>query len=202
VLILGSIYGGVCTPTEASIVSVFYALFVTIFIYREMTWNKFRSILREAIGITSMIFLIIPAAMTFAMYLASEQIPAKIAQWIANSNLGVGMFWVAVLVMFFVMGTFLEAVSIVLITLPILIPIIKHLDISMIHFAVAMVVSMELAMITPPVGLNLFVVGGIARERLEEVVKGVLPFIAVMILTLICLVLFPKISLYLPSLMR
>ncbi len=202
VLILGSIYGGVCTPTEASIVSVFYALFVTTFIYREMTWNKFRSILREAIGITSMIFLIIPAAMTFAMYLASEQIPAKIAQWIANSNLGVGMFWVAVNTMFFVMGTFLEAVSIVLITLPILIPIIKHLDINMIHFAVIMVINMELAMITPPVGLNLFVVSGIGRERLEEVVKGVLPFVVVMILTLICLVLFPKISLYLPSLMR
>ncbi|SHJ04946.1 TRAP transporter large permease [Desulfofundulus thermosubterraneus] len=202
VIILGSIYGGICTPTEASIVSVFYALFVTIFIYREMTWSRFRSILREAIGITSMIFLIIPAAMTFAMYLTSEQIPAKIAQWIAGSNLGVAGFWVAVNTMFFVMGTFLEAVSIVLITLPILIPIIKHLDINMLHFAVIMVINMELAMITPPVGLNLFVVSGIGRERLEEVVKGVLPFITVMILTLICLILFPKISLYLPSLMR
>lgn len=201
VIILGSIYGGVCTPTEAAIVSVFYALFVSIFIYREMNWSNFRSIIKESIGITSMIFLIIPAAMTFAMYLASEQIPMKVAQWITGSNMGVVMFWVAVQLMFFVMGTFLEAVSIVLITLPILLPIIKELDINMIHFAVVMVVNMELAMITPPVGLNLFVVSGIARERLEEVVKGVLPFIVVMIVTLIILVLFPKVSLYLPSLM-
>lgn len=202
VIILGSIYGGICTPTEAAIVSVFYALLVTVFIYREMTWPRFRAILREAIGITSMIFLIIPAAMTFALYLASEQIPAKVAQWIASSDLGVGLFWLAVQTMFFILGTFLEAVSIVLITLPVLIPVIKHLGIDMVHFAVTMVVSMELAMITPPVGLNLFVVCGIARERLEEAVKGVLPFIAVMILTLIILILFPRISLYLPSFMR
>lgn len=202
VIILGSIYGGVCTPTEAAIVSVFYALFVSVVIYREMDWFVFREVLRESIGITSMIFLIIPAAMTFAMYLTSEQIPARVAQWIAESGLGVIMFWVAVQTMFFIMGTFLEAVSIVFITLPILLPIIKALDINMIHFAVVMVVNMELAMITPPVGLNLFVVSGIARAKLEDVVKGVLPFIVVMILTLIFLVIFPKVSLYLPSLMK
>lgn len=157
VLILGSIYGGVCTPTEASIVSVFYALLISIFVYREMTWKIFVAVLRESIGITSMIFLIIPAAMTFAMYLTSEQIPMKVTQWVAGNNLGVAMFWVSVQLMFFVMGTFLEAVSIVVITLPILLPIIKQLDINMIHFAVIMVINMELAMITPPVGLNLFV---------------------------------------------
>ena len=202
VIILGSIYGGICTPTDAAIVSVFYALFVTLFIYKEIDWNKFKFVLKEAIAITSMIFLLIPAAMTFAMYLTNEQVPAKIAQWIAGSNLGVPMFWVAVQIMFFIMGTFLEAVSIVLITLPILIPIINHLEINMIHFAVIMVVNMELAMITPPVGLNLFVVSGIAKARLEEVIKGVVPFIAVMIIALIIMVLFPKISLYLPSLMN
>ena len=199
VLILGSIYGGIATPTESAIISIFYAFFVTIFIYKEMTWKNFRAIMRESIGISSMIFLIIPAAMTFAMYLTSEQIPMKIAQWVAENSLGIVVFWIVVQTMFFVMGTFLEAVSIVLITLPVLIPIINHLGISMIHFAVVMVVNMELAMITPPVGLNLFVVSGVGKSKLEEAVRGVIPFLLVMIAVLIVLVIFPEISLYLPN---
>lgn len=198
-IILGSIYGGIATPTEAAIISIFYAFFVTIFIYREMSLKKFRSIMREAIGISSMIFLIIPAAMTFAMYLTSEQIPMKIAQWVAENSLGIVVFWIVVQTMFFVMGTFLEAVSIVLITLPVLIPIINHLGISMIHFAVVMVVNMELAMITPPVGLNLFVVSAVGKSKLEEAVRGVIPFLLVMIAVLFVLVMFPEISLYLPN---
>lgn len=202
VIILGTIYGGIATPTEAAIISIFYALFVTIFIYKEMTWKNFSMIMRESVGISSMIFLIIPAAMTFAMYLTSEQIPMKIAEWVANNNFGVVTFWVVVQLMFFVMGTFLEAVSIVLITLPVLIPIIHHLGISMIHFAVVMVVNMELAMITPPVGLNLFVVAGIAKAKLEDTVRGVFPFLLVMILILILLVIFPQLSLVLPNRMN
>ncbi|MDI6813719.1 MAG: TRAP transporter large permease subunit [Desulfitobacteriaceae bacterium] len=202
VIILGTIYGGIATPTEAAIISIFYALFVTVFIYKEMTWKNFRMIVQESIGISSMIFLIIPAAMTFAMYLTSEQIPLKIAEWVATHNFGVGVFWLVVQTMFFIMGTFLEAVSIVLITLPVLIPIIQHLHISMIHFAVVMVVNMELAMITPPVGLNLFVVAGIAKSKLEDTVRGVIPFLLVMIAVLVLLVIFPQISLVLPSRMN
>ena len=198
-IILGSIYGGIATPTEAAIISIFYALFVTIFIYKEMTWANFRAVMRESIGISSMIFLIIPAAMTFAMYLTSEQIPMKIAQWVAENQLGIVVFWIVVQVMFFVMGTFLEAVAIVLITLPVLIPIVNHLGINMIHFAVVMVVNIEIAMITPPVGLNLFVVSAISKSRLEEAVRGVIPFLLVMIAVLMALVVFPEISLYLPN---
>lgn len=202
VLILGTIYGGIATPTESSIIAVFYSLFVAIFIYRELNWQKFRVVLREAIGISSMIFLIIPAAMTFGLYLTSEQIPQKILQWVTHYQLNIWLFWIVTQTMFFIMGTFLEAVSIILITLPILLPVVKYLGINPIHFAVIMVVNMELAMITPPVGLNLFVVSGIAKAKLEEVVRGVLPFLAVMIVVLILLVIFPQISLLLPGKMK
>ena len=202
VLILGTIYGGIATPTEASILSVFYAVAVTVFVHREMTWKMLRRILRDAIGITSMIFLIIPAAMTFAMYLASEQVPQQIAGWVATRGLGAAGFWIVVMTMFFIMGTFLEAVSIVLITLPILLPVIQALQINMLHFAVAMVINMELAMITPPVGLNLFVVSGIGRARLGDAVAGVTPFLIVMILVLVVIVLFPGLSLMLPAFTR
>ena len=201
-LILGSIYGGIATPTESSIVAVFYSLFVSFFIYKELNWKTFREILNEAIGISSMIFLIVAAAMTFGLYLTSEQVPQKIVEWVTTTNLGVGMFWVISQLMFFVMGTFLEAISIILITVPILMPIVELLQINPIHFAVIMVVNMELAMITPPVGLNLFVVSGIVKGKLEEAVKGVFPFLAMMVFILIMLVLFPKISTYLPELIK
>lgn len=202
VIILGSIYGGVATPTESAIIAVFYSLFVALFVYRELTWQGFRHILRESIGITAMIFLIIPAAMTFGLYLTSEKIPQSIFQLVTSYNLSTAMFWFATQTMFFIMGTFLEAVSIILITVPILFPLLKVVGIDPIHFAVIMVVNMELAMITPPVGLNLFVVSGIAKAKLEQVVKGVIPFIIIMIICMILLIIFPKISLLLPGMMK
>ncbi|HWJ02842.1 MAG TPA: TRAP transporter large permease subunit [Verrucomicrobiae bacterium] len=198
VLILGSIYTGVCTPTEAAVIAVFYTLIVSIFIYRELKLDNIRSIFRETINTSSMIFLIVAAAMVFALYLTNNQVPNKVAQWISDSNLNKAMFFFVTQAMFFVMGTFLEAVSIILITLPILLPIIKHLGIDPIHFAIVMTVNMELAMITPPVGLNLFVVSSMAKESLEEVVKGVFPFILIMIAVMILFVFWPDISLYIP----
>ncbi|MCL6634224.1 MAG: TRAP transporter large permease [Peptococcaceae bacterium] len=196
--ILGSIYLGVVTPTEAAVLSVFYTIIVSVFIYKEMKLGDFREIFRESINISSMIFLIIAAAMVFAMFLTVNQVPNKAAQWIAENNLNKYLFFLATNLMFFVMGTFLEAVSITLITMPILLPMIKQLNIDLIHYAVVMTVNMELAMITPPVGLNLFVVSAMAKERLEEVVKGVLPFILIMIGVLLLLVFWPQISLYIP----
>ncbi|NMA14048.1 MAG: TRAP transporter large permease subunit, partial [Clostridia bacterium] len=125
----------------------------------------------------------------------------SVANWISEANVNKWVFFLLTNLMFFVMGTFLEAVSIILITLPIFLPIVKYMGIDPVHFAIVMTVNMELAMITPPVGLNLFVVSGIAKEPLERVVRGVIPFILLLICVLALLVIFPDISLYLPSLM-
>lgn len=201
-LILGSIYTGVATPTESAVIAIFYSLFVSIFIYREIKWKDIRPILREAVGTSAMIYLIIAAAMLFGLFLTNERIPNMVAEWIAENNLSVFLFFVVTQLMFFIMGTFLEAVSIIVITLPILLPIIYQLGIDPFHFAIVMTVNMELAMITPPVGLNLFVVSGVAREPLEDVIKGVLPFIVAMIGILILLVAVPQLSLYLPNFMK
>ncbi|MCL6638202.1 MAG: TRAP transporter large permease [Firmicutes bacterium] len=198
VFILGSIYLGIVTPTEAAVLSAFYTIFVSTFIYREFKLKDIRPVLQETINISSMIFLIIAAAMVFALFLTANQVPNRVAGWIASNDLNKYAFFLATNLMFFVMGTFLEAVSITLITLPILLPMIKALNIDLIHFAIVMTVNMELAMITPPVGLNLFVVSAMARERLEEVVRGVLPFILLMIATLLLFVFWEDISLYIP----
>ncbi|CEH31294.1 C4-dicarboxylate ABC transporter permease [Aneurinibacillus migulanus] len=202
ILILGSIYTGVATPTESAVIAVVYGLIVSVGIYREMGLKDVRPIMVETINITSMIFLIIAAASLFGLYLTNEQVPQTVGAWIAESDMNKWTFFLIVNILFFIMGTFLEAVSVILITLPILLPIIKHLGIDPIHFAIVMTVNMELAMITPPVGLNLFVVGGIAKEKLEVVVRGVIPFIILFIVVLAFFVMLPQLSLWLPNMMQ
>ena len=198
VLILGTIYSGVVTPTESAVIAVVYGLIVSIFIYRELSWKDFRQILVESINVTAMIFLIIGAASLFGLYLTNEQVPQKVGAWIAESGMNKWIFMLIVNLLFFILGMFLEAVSIILITLPILLPILKHFGIDLYHFAIIMVINLELGMITPPVGLNLFVVAGIAKEKLGMVVRGVIPFIVLMIAYLVVVILFPQLSLWLP----
>lgn len=202
ILILGTIYSGVVTPTESAVIAVFYGIIVSAFIYRELHWKDVRPIIVESINITAMIFLIIGAASLFGLYLTNEQVPQTIGAWIANSDINKWVFIIIINILFFIMGMFLEAVSIILITLPILLPMLKHFDINLVHFAIIMTINMELGMITPPVGLNLFVVSGIAKEKLGAVVKGIIPFIFLMILVLAVVVLFPQLSLWLPDQMR
>lgn len=198
-LILGSIYSGVVTPTESAVIAVFYGIFVSVFIYRELKWSDVRPIIVESVNISAMIFLIIGAASLFGLYLTNAQIPHNIGVWISDSNMNKWIFIIIVNIMFFILGMFLEAVSIILITLPILLPILVFFDINLVHFAIIMTINMELGMITPPVGLNLFVVSGIARERIGQVVKGVIPFIILMILALVLVIIIPQLSLWLPS---
>ncbi|MCP2033915.1 C4-dicarboxylate transporter DctM subunit [Planomicrobium sp. HSC-17F08] len=197
VIILGGIYTGVVTPTEAAFLAVLYALIISVFVYRELNLFQFRSILTESINTTAMIFLIIAAALVLGTFLTTEQVPQDFAQWVSDSGFNKWTFLLIVSILFFVLGMFLEPTAIILITLPILLPIITALEIDVIHFAIIMVVNMELGMITPPVGLNLFVVSGISGEKVEEVIKGVVPFFAIFIVVLIIIIVFPQISLML-----
>ncbi|KGR91684.1 C4-dicarboxylate ABC transporter permease [Ureibacillus massiliensis 4400831 = CIP 108448 = CCUG 49529] len=199
ILILGSIYSGAVTPTESAVIAVVYGLIVSIFVYREFKIKDFRPVIVESINVTAMIFLIIGAASLFGLYLTNNQIPQAVGAWIAESEMNVWIFMLIVNLLFFVLGMFLEAVSIILITLPILLPILDHFGINLYHFAIIMVINLELGMITPPVGLNLFVVSGIAKEKLSVAVKGVIPFIVLMIAYLVIVILFPQLSLWLPS---
>jgi C4-dicarboxylate transporter DctM subunit len=197
VLILGSIYTGIATPTEAAVISAFYALIVSIFIYRELNLKEFRHVIIETVNTSAMIFFIIASAMVFALYLTNAQVPQHVAEWIGQNVNNKWIFLIAANILFFILGTFLESIAIILITLPIFLPIIKAMGINVYHFAIIMTVNMELAMITPPVGLNLFVVAGIAKERLERVVRGVAPFIVIMLLVLIIIIVWEDLSLYL-----
>lgn len=197
VLILGSIYGGVVTPSEASFMAAFYAFLVSVFIYRKMTFKNFRDMMNESINITAMIYLIIAAAAIFGTLLTTEQVPQTIASFIGDSTSNKWVFLIGVSFLFFILGMFLEPTSITLITLPIFLPILALFDINLIYFAVIMTINMELGMITPPVGLNLFVVSGISREKVGAVVRGVAPFFVLMVLVLAIVMIFPQLSLFL-----
>ena len=201
-LIMGTIYSGIATPTESSVIALFYAVLVSVLIYRETTWRDWIAIVRESVSITSMIYLIVAAAMLFSLYMTQKQVPQLAAEWIATTGMGRYAVFAVTSGMFIILGMFLEAVSIILITLPVLQPILETVGIDLIHFAVVMTISMELAMITPPVGLNLFVISGITRAPLAEVVRGVIPFYSVLLFVLILLILFPQLSLWLPGLMK
>ncbi|WP_369693625.1 TRAP transporter large permease subunit [Lentibacillus sp. CBA3610] len=162
-----------------------------------MNWKNFISITKQSINTTAMIFLVIAAALVFGMFLTTEQVPQAFAQWVTDSGFNKWTFLLIVSILFFMLGMFLEPTAIILITLPIFLPILQTLDINVFHFAIIMVVNMELGMITPPVGLNLFVVSGIAKERVEQVIRGVVPFFGIFVIVLIIIVVFPQISLFL-----
>lgn len=196
-IIFYCIYGGVATPTESSVIAAVYAILVSVFVYKEINWKDIRPILRETVQITSMVYMIIAAAAIFSMFLTINQVPHSVAAWISESDLNFWTFMLLVNLLLFVLGTFLEGVSIMLITIPILLPILHSMGINLYHFAIIVTVNLELAMITPPVGLNLFVVSGIAKEPLEKVIKAILPFIFLMILVLFIIIAWPELSLFL-----
>lgn len=197
VLILGGIYGGIVTPTEASFVASLYAIVVSVFIYREMTFKRFRSILNESINISAMIYFIIAAAVIFGMFLTIEQIPQQLAGWMDGNVTNKWIFMIGVNLLIFAMGMFLESAAIILITVPIFLPMLVLFGVDPIHFAIILTINLELAMITPPVGLNLFVVGGISKEKVGKVVSGVIPFFFLMVAVLAIIIIFPELSLFL-----
>ena len=200
ILILGSIYSGAATPTESSIIASAYAILVSLFVYRETSLKIWRKILAETIGITAMIMFIIASAMVFALYLTQEQIPQDLASLMLSvPGLNQVLFFIFTALLFLILGMFLESSAIILITLPLLLPIMLTLGVNPIHFAVVMIVNMEIAQITPPVGLNLFVISGITKEKLGEVFLGALPFAAIMLICMVVVIVWPGLSLWLPQ---
>jgi C4-dicarboxylate transporter DctM subunit len=201
VIVIGGIYGGIFTPTEAGAFSVMYAFFVSFFIYKDTKYKDLYKIILDSAQTSSMIFFIIANAMLFAHFLTDEQIPQHITEMIIEANVGPIMFLLIVNILLLLMGQFMEPSSVVMITVPLLLPIGIALGIDPIHLGVIMVVNMEIGMITPPVGLNLFVASGITGLSLKQVIVASLPMTAILLLGLLLVTYIPAISLWLPTLM-
>jgi C4-dicarboxylate transporter DctM subunit len=200
-IIIGGIYGGIFTPTEAAAVSAVWALFIAIFIYKDIKLSELKNIFLESSKTSAMIMFIIANASIFAYFLTLENIPQMLSDFVVQMHLNKIMFLVAVNILLLIAGNFMEPSSIIMIMVPLLLPVATMLGIDPIHFGVIITINMELGMLTPPVGLNLFVASGITGLSIKEVVKAVLPWFFVIFLGLMMITYIPQISLWLPNIM-
>lgn len=197
-VVMGGIYAGFFTATEAAAIGSLYALLVALFAYRKLDISTVAGATWDTMKTSMMGFAIIAGAAVFGNAITIIRLPNAISEWIVAMEFGRYGFLLLVMVMIFVMGMFLESIAIILITTPILLPSLIALDIDLIWYGVLLMINLELAMITPPVGINLFVIKGISDAPLSEVIKGSLPFVLLMILGLSLIALFPQIATWLP----
>jgi len=199
VIILGGIYGGIFTPTEAAGVSAVYAFFVAVFVYRDIGMKSVPSVLVDAARVTVMLMFIIANALLFAHVLTTERIPQVIAEQIVAWGMPSWQFLMVVNVLLLIAGCFMEPTGIILILAPILFPIATRLGIDPVHLGIIMVVNLEIGMVTPPIGLNLFVTAGITKMSIGQVVRAALPWTAVLLAFLAIITYVPQVTLWLPN---
>lgn len=203
VIIIGGIYTGIFTPTEAAAVGTVYALAITFFVYRSVTIQDMPAILRATIKTSCMIFSIMIGAMLFGYILTILQVPQALMRLVTEGDLNRWIVMLGINIMLLILGCVLETVSIILITLPMLYPIIKALGFDPIWFNVVLLINMELALITPPVGMSLFVIKGISEDSsIQDIIAGAAPFAAIMVFEILLLCFVPEIATWLPSVLK
>lgn len=203
VIIIGGIYTGIFTPTEAAAVGTVYALAITFFVYRSVTIQDMPAILRATIKTSCMIFSIMIGAMLFGYILTILQVPQALMRLVTEGDLNRWIVMLGINIMLLILGCVLETVSIILITLPMLYPVIKALGFDPIWFNVVLLINMELALITPPVGMNLFVIKGISEDSsIQDIIAGAAPFAAIMVFEILLLCFVPEIATWLPSVLK
>ncbi len=201
VIVLGGIYAGFFTPTEAAAVSAVYAFFIAVFVYRDLKLRDVPRVLLGSANMSAMILYIVTNAVLFSFLMTSEQIPQQMVAWIERSGLGWVEFLLIVNLLLLVAGNVMEPTSIVLITAPILFPIAVKLGIHPVHLGILMTVNMEIGLCHPPVGLNLYVASGIAKMGITELTIAVLPWLFTMLVFLVIVTYVPELSLWLPRLL-
>jgi C4-dicarboxylate transporter, DctM subunit len=201
VLVLGGIYTGMFTPTEAAAVSAVYAFVIAVFVYRDMSLKDVPRVLLASANMSAMLLYIIANAVLFSFLMTSEQIPQAMAGWITDAGVGWVVFLLLVNILLLLAGNVMEPSSIVLIMAPILFPVAARLGIDPVHFGILIVVNMEVGMCHPPVGLNLYVASGITRMGITELTIAVWPWLLTMLAFLALVTYVPAISLWLPRLL-
>ena len=200
VIVMGGIYTGVFTPTEAAAMAAVYAFIVAVFVYKDMGWKQVPRVLLDSAAMSAMLLYIITNAVLFSFLMTSEGIPQAMAGWILDKGFGIVTFLLVVNVLLLLAGNVMEPSSIVLIMAPILFPVAMKLGIDPVHFGIIMVVNMEVGMCHPPVGLNLYVASGITKMGISELTVAVLPWLMTMLAFLVLITYVPQISLFLPNL--
>lgn len=198
---IGGIYAGIFTPGEAAAVGAFLSLLYAMW-KKALGGGKFSDVLLETVKTTSMVFLILMGALVFGPFLALSGLPAKIAEWLAALALPSYVILAIIMAIYMVLGMFLEGFAMLVLTLPIVVPIVKTLGFDLIWFGVIMVIVLEMGLISPPVGINCFVVKGLVPDvPMKKVFYGIAPFWFAMIVSVLILTIFPQIALFLPNTM-
>ncbi|AWI53359.1 C4-dicarboxylate ABC transporter permease [Aquabacterium olei] len=201
VIVMGGIYTGMFTPTEAAAMSAVYAFIIAVFVYKDLSLKDIPRVLLNSANMSAMLLYIITNAVLFSFVLANENIPQQLADWLVGMGLGPIAFLLVVNILLLVAGNFMEPSSIVLIMAPILFPVAVKLGIDPVHFGILIVVNMEVGMCHPPVGLNLYVASGITKMGITELTVAVWPWLLTMLGFLVLVTYYPPLSLWLPNLL-
>jgi C4-dicarboxylate transporter, DctM subunit len=201
VLVLGGIYSGLFTPTEAAAVAAVYAFFIAVFVYKELKFSEVPAVLLKASSMSAMILYIITNAAVFSWLLTSEQIPQSMAEWMTAQGFGIVAFLLVTNIVLLAAGNFMDPAAIVLIMAPILFPMAARLGVHPVHLGILMAVNMEVGLCHPPVGLNLYVASSITKMGITELTVAVLPWLGTMLVFLVMVTYIPEISLWLPRLL-
>jgi C4-dicarboxylate transporter DctM subunit len=202
VIILGGIYGGVFTPTEAAVVAVAYALALGFLVYRTLTPASLMTALRASLLSTVVILLIISAASVFGWVLTANRIPTMIAEGFIAISRDPFVFLLLVNALLLLVGMFLETGAAIIILAPILTPVAVSLGVDPVHFGIVMIVNLAVGMTTPPVGVNLFVACQIANLRIDQILRSMLPFYIVLLLDIAIVTYVPQLTLWLPQALK
>jgi C4-dicarboxylate transporter DctM subunit len=200
VIVMGGIYSGAFTPTEAAGVAAMYAFVIAVYVYKDLKLKQVGKVLLDSAAMSAMLLYIITNAVLFSFLMTSENIPQAMASWITGQGLGHIGFLLVVNILLLVAGNVMEPSSIVLIMAPILFPVATTLGIDPVHFGILIVVNMEVGMCHPPVGLNLYVASGITKMGISELTVAVMPWLLTMLGFLGLITYVPQISLWLPNL--
>ncbi len=195
-IIMGTIYGGLTTPTEAAVVASVYAVIISLVVYKGITLKDIYDVLKKTVYMSAMIYAIIMSSALFGFIISMERIPQQILELILSSEMSSLAFLMLLNLIIPVFGFFLGPAAIIVMLVPIVVPIANALGIDLVHLGLLLALQMEMDFIMPPLGTNLYVIAGVAKIPVERVIKGVLPFIAILVAALLAITVFPEISLF------
>lgn len=202
VIVLGGIYGGVFTPTEAAVVAVVYGFLISGLVYRAITIKNLFEILSRASISTAVVMLLVATASLFGWVLTWGEVPQKVASGLAIFSSSHILLLLIINLIFLLVGTFLDTLAAILILVPILLPVVKSAGIDLLHFGIITVVNLAVGQITPPFGVCLFVAGSIASLKLEDIIKRIIPFFLILVIDILIITYIPPLSTFLPSLLQ
>jgi C4-dicarboxylate transporter, DctM subunit len=199
VIVLVGIYGGIVTVTEAAALAAVVALLISLIFYRGFRWTQTLSVVADALRSAGTIMLIVASALAFGHWMTESGAPAQLVTWVLAHNLPTWLFLLSINVLLLILGCFLEVVAALLLVIPILAPALKPLGVDPVHFSIIFTHNMEIALIHPPVGLNLYVLSTISDAPIGEVIRGILPFLILLLIVLGIITYVPALTMWLPQ---